>query len=438
MKFYDRSRELAFLRSIREESKTRAQMTILRGRRRVGKTALLQEAYGDGDYLYFFVARKDEADLCLDFQAEVARYFKMSLPGTVRSFEEIFRFLLELSEREHFTLVIDEFQDFLRVNPSIFSTMQRDWDIWKGRAKMNLVVSGSINRMMEQIFSAEQPLYGRATHEFRLDPFSTDTMREILTDCAHACDSEALLALWTLTGGVAKYIELLMDGGAFDPESMVGNFISDGSTILNEGKVLLVEEFRKDYGTYFSILSLIASGRTSRSEIQDVIGSDVGGYLTKLCEDYGIVAKKRPFAEEGSNRNMLYEIDDLFLRFWFRFVYRYQSAIELKAYGRLREFILRDYRMLSGKALESYFAKKLSESGEWTRMGSWWDRKGENEIDLIAVDEFGKRILFCEVKRNAAKISTGTLREKAAVFLRTHANYAAFTPAYRALSLSEM
>ncbi len=438
MKFYDRQKELSLLRTIRDESKTHAQMTILKGRRRVGKTSLLQEAYGDGDYLYFFVARKDEADLCLDFQAEVTRFFKMSLPGTIRSFEAIFRFLLELSEHEHFTLVIDEFQDFLRVNPSIFSTMQRDWDARKGCAKMNLVVSGSINRMMEQIFSAEQPLYGRATHEFRLDPFSTDTMKEILTDCAHGCRAESLLAMWTLTGGVAKYIELLVDGGAFDLESMVGNFISDGSTILNEGKVLLVEEFRKEYGTYFSILSLIASGRTSRSEIQNVIGADVGGYLTKLCEDYGIVTKKRPFSEEESSRSMFYEIDDNFLRFWFRFVYRYQSAIELKAYGRLREFVLRDYKTFSGKALESYFAKKLAESGEWTRMGNWWDRKGENEIDLIAVDEFGRRILFCEVKRNAERIKAGTLREKADAFLRAHSSYAAFTPDYRALSLSDM
>lgn len=438
MKFYDREKELSFLRTVREESKTHAQMTILKGRRRVGKTSLLQEAYGDGDYLYFFVARKDEADLCQDFQAEVTRFFKMSLPGASRSFEAIFRFLLELSEHKHFTLVIDEFQDFLHVNPSIFSTMQRDWDARKGRAKMNLVVSGSINRMMEQIFSAEQPLYGRATHEFRLDPFSTDTMKEILTDCAHACRAESLLAMWTLTGGVAKYVELLVDGGAFDLESMIGTFISDGSTILNEGKVLLVEEFRKEYGTYFSILSLIASGRTSRSEIQNVIGADVGGYLTKLCEDYGIVMKKRPFSEEESNRSMFYEIDDNFLRFWFRFVYRYQAAIELKAYGRLREFVLRDYKTFSGKALESYFAKKLAESGEWTRMGNWWDRKGENEIDLIAVDEFGKRILFCEVKRNAEKIKAGTLREKADAFLRAHAGYASFTPDYRALSLADM
>ena len=438
MKFYGRQNEVAFLRRVRAESEAHAQLTILKGRRRVGKTALLRQAYGDRDFIYFFVARKSEADLCLDFQAELSRYFKIALPGTMRSFAEIFRYLLDVSEREPLTLVIDEFQDFLRIDASIFSTMQRDWDAHKDRAKMNLVVCGSINRMMEQIFSEDQPLYGRATHEFRLDPFSTDALKCVMSEYGATSDPEALLALWTLTGGVAKYVEVLVDGGAFDKEAMVRCFVSEGSVVPNEGKILLVDEFRKDYGTYFSILSLIASGRTSRGEIQNVIGSDVGGYLTKLCDAYGLVAKKRPFGDEASSRSMFYEIDDNFLRFWFRFVYRNQAAIEMKAYDRIRDLILRDYAVFSGKALESYFAKKLAETGRWTQIGHWWDRKGENEIDLIAVDDLEKRILFGEVKRSAERISLGVLRGKAEAFLRAHSRYASYASDYRGLSLGEM
>lgn len=437
MKFYDRRQELKFLQKVREESKSTARMTILKGRRRVGKTALLQQAYGDEDFLYFFVAKKSEADLCLDFQSEISRFFGFTIPGAGASFEAIFRFLMELSTQRHFTLVIDEFQEFKRINPSIFSSMQRDWDLQKGKSRMNLVVSGSINKMMEQIFGADQPLYGRATGEFRLDPFSTTTLKEILSEHSPGYDNESLLALWTLTGGVAKYVELLMDGAAFDLNAMVRGFIGDGSTIPNEGKVLLVDEFRKDYGTYFSILSLIASGRTGRGEIQNVIGSDVGGYLTKLCDEYRILSKKVPLGG-GGNRNMLYEIDDNFLRFWFRFVWKYQAAIELKAYDRLRDFVLRDYSTFCGKSLEGYFRRRLAEEGRWTRIGGWWDRKGENEIDIVALDEFEKRILFCEVKRNPEKISQSALRDKAGVFLNAVGKYAAYDCEYRSLSLNDM
>ena len=180
MKFFDRKNELALLRRIREESKSSARMTILKGRRRIGKTSLLMEAYGDEDFLYFFVARKNEADLCVDFSEEISRYLGLTLPGGATSFEAIFRFILEVAQTRPLTLVIDEFQDFLRINASVFSAMQRDWDRLKGKAHINLVVSGSINRMMEQIFASDQPLYGRATNEIDLLPFSTGSLKEIL------------------------------------------------------------------------------------------------------------------------------------------------------------------------------------------------------------------------------------------------------------------
>lgn len=338
----------------------------------------------------------------------------------------------------HFTLVIDEFQEFLRINPSVFSAMQRDWDKYKSRSRMNLIVSGSINKMMEQIFSANQPLYGRSTNEFRLEPFSTSTTKEILREYSPEYEKDSLLSLWTLTGGVAKYVELLMDGQATDLDRMVRNFISSGSTIPNEGKVLLVDEFGKDYGTYFSILSLIAFGQTSRGEIQNVIGSDVGGYLTKLCDDYRLVTKKVPLGGGETNRNMLYEIDDEFLRFWFRFIYKYQSAIEIQAYERLRDFVMRDYKVFSGKALEGYFRRKLMEEGGWTQIGGWWDRKGKNEIDIVAIDEFDKRILFAEVKRNPDKIDLKLLTEKAERFFTASPKYSAFVREYLALSMDDM
>lgn len=438
MEFFDRKNELALLRGIRETAKTSARMTILKGRRRVGKTSLLQQAYGDEDFLYFFVARKNEADLCRDFGAEISRYLGVALPGEASSFESVFRFLMELSQTRHFTLVIDEFQGFLRIDKSIFSTMQRDWDRLKSGSKMNLVVCGSINRLMEQIFSAEQPLYGRATNEIDLRPFTTSTVKDILSSRVPQCPKDALLSLWAFTGGVAKYAELLMDNGAFSLEDMVRAMVSEGSTIPNEGKVILVDEFGRDYATYFSILSLIASGRTGRAEIQDVIGSDIGGYLTKLESEYRLVSKKVPFGADGRNRNMKYELSDNFLRFWFRFIYKYQSLLELRAYGRLREIILRDYAVFSGKALEDYFMAKFAESGRYTKLGNWWDRKGENEIDIVAVDDIRREIDFYEIKRSGSRYDEEKLRRKAEAFLKVSGQYCDYGKNFAGLSLDDM
>ena len=413
-------------------------MTILKGRRRIGKTSLLMEAYGDEDFLYFFVARKNEADLCTDFAEEISRYLGLTLPGGASSFESIFRFLMEVAQTRPLTLVIDEFQDFLRINESVFSAMQRDWDRLKGKARINLVVSGSINRMMEQIFASDQPLYGRATNEIDLMPFSTASLKEILAFHSPGWTPESLLALWTFTGGVAKYVELLMDQGSYELEAMVLSMVSEGSIIPGEGKVLLVDEFGRDYATYFSILSLIAAGKTSRAEIQNVTGDDIGGYLTKLESEYRLIAKNVPFASNGRNRNMRYVLNDNFYRFWFRFVYKYQALIELRAYGRLRETILRDYATFSGKALEGYFIRKLSETGRYTRIGNWWNRKGENEIDIVAVDDGARTIDFFEIKRNAARFDEALLRRKAKEFLTVSGEFASYKQAFAGLSLKDM
>ena len=413
-------------------------MTILKGRRRIGKTSLLMEAYGDEDFLYFFVARKNEADLCVDFSEEISRYLGLTLPGGATSFEAIFRFVLEVAQTRPLTLVIDEFQDFLRINASVFSAMQRDWDRLKGKAHINLVVSGSINRMMEQIFASDQPLYGRATNEIDLMPFSTGSLKEILSFHSPDWTPDSLLALWTFTGGVAKYVELLMDQDAHDLEAMVGAMVSEGSIVPGEGRVLLVDEFGRDYATYFSILSLIAAGKTSRAEIQNVTGGDIGGYLTKLESEYRLIAKSVPFASNGHNRNMRYVLNDNFYRFWFRFICKYQALIELRAYGRLRETILRDYAAFSGKALEGYFVRKLSETGRYTRIGNWWNRKGENEIDIVAVDDSERRIDFFEVKRNAARFDKAVLQRKAEEFLAVSGEFAAYKKDFAGLSIEDM
>jgi len=439
MKFFDRVTEAEMFKTIRETANRSAQFTVMKGRRRIGKTTLLQYVYGGEDFLYFFVARKNEVDLCTDFQLEVERFFKMPLPGRIESFEALFKYLLELSKRQSFTLVIDEFQEFLRVNPSVFSTMQRDWDLAKRDSRLNLIVSGSINRMMEQIFSAGEPLYGRATHEISLRPFTTSVVGEILSGHALEHTSDDLLSLWTLTGGVAKYVERLMDGRAFDCESMVKLMISDGSIFLNEGKALLVEEFGKDYASYFSILSLIASGKTARTEIQTALGGvDIGGYLTKLRKEYRLIDRHAPLVTGDTNRDVRYEIRDEFLRFWFRFIYKYQSLVELHAYERLQEIVLRDFDVFSGKALESYFRARLGETGRYASIGSWWDRKGENEIDIVAIDDFGHRILFAEVKRNPERIDLDVLRRKADAFLCAAGRYRDYVQEYRGLSLKDM
>ena len=156
MEFFGREREIARLREIRERSARAAQFTVVTGRRRIGKTSLVRKALGDGPLLYFFVGRKSEAELCEGFQAEVRDALGDAVLGRAVRFGELFEELMKLSKRKPFSLFLDEFQEFLRVNPAVYGDIQRAWDLHKGESKINLVAGGSVNTLMKSLTLASR------------------------------------------------------------------------------------------------------------------------------------------------------------------------------------------------------------------------------------------------------------------------------------------
>ena len=140
MKFYDRDKEINYLREMRRQAGTSARFTVVTGRRRIGKTSLVLKAYEDEPMFFFFVARKAEADLCESFAEEIERVLNVPVMGRCKSFAEVFEFLMKVSVQRHFTLFIDEFQEFFKVNKSVFGDMQRAWDLYEKESRINLVV----------------------------------------------------------------------------------------------------------------------------------------------------------------------------------------------------------------------------------------------------------------------------------------------------------
>ncbi len=388
MKFYNREREIETLQQIQRDSLQNAQMTVVTGRRRIGKTQLLLKATEGQATLYFFVARKSESLLCQDFQHEITTKLGVPMLGKVESFGELFQYIMQLSKSQAFNLIIDEFQEFFTVAPSAYSDMQHHWDVNKDESKINLLLSGSVYSLMYKIFqSSKEPLFGRATARLMVKPFATNVLKEILADHNPNYSSEDLLALYTFTGGIAKYVQLLMDAGAYTYVKMLNYIIKEDSIFISEGKNMLIDEFGKEYTNYFSILSSIARGENTRAKIEGIIGREIGGYLTKLENDYSLISKDIPIYSKSSSKNVRYILNDNFLTFWFRFIYKYSYIIEIGNYEQLRDIVKRDYNTYSGIILERYFKNRFKESLKYSCIGGYWDRKGENEIDIIAINE---------------------------------------------------
>lgn len=418
MRFYDRESEQQLLSDVLRYSKKEARMTVLMGRRRIGKTELSLRC-GDDTVLYFFVGKKAEALLCQDFVQEITSKLGVPVLGQTNSFSEVFRFVLHLSETKPFTLIIDEFQNFQKVNPTVFSNMQRDWDLNKSKSHLNLIISGSVFTLMKKIFeNYEEPLFGRANEKITLEPFRTDVLKEILHDFNPDYTPEDLLALFSITGGVAWYVTLLLDRGKTSWRKMLGALTEENSPFINEGKNILIEEFGTDYVIYFSILTCIASGMKTSAEIKNELGIDnISSYLSRLEDYYGLITKYQPIFAKESSKKVRYQLNDCFLIFWFRFFFKYQALVENKALKALDTIIRRDYSGVSGLMMERYFARKFQEQGQYV-IGKWWDRKGFNEINLVVVDPIDKEAWAYELKKDERRYDEESFKKKVDIMVQ--------------------
>ena len=411
MRFYDRTNELAELQRIKNLSfNDHSRLTVVTGRRRIGKTSLIMRSIEDSPTVYLFVGRKNEATLCAEFIPAIAQSLETFVPNEIRTFRSLFQYLMELSVSRAFNLVIDEFQEFYNIRPDVFSDMQNLWDEYRQETKINLVISGSVYSLMQKIFTDHgEPLFGRADNILCLRSFNTKVLKQIMEDFAPGYSNDDLLALYTLTGGIPKYVELFCDNQALSVDRIYDFVFSENSLFIDEGRNLLITEFGKNYGIYFSILLEIANGHYTQGEIESVLGGiSIGGHLSKLENVYNLITRERPiFAKPGTKKNVRYIIGDNFLNFWFKYIERNRSYIELQNFEDLRQLAKADYQTYSGKVLENYFKQKLAEEGGFKEIGSWWETKSSTnkerlnsyEIDIVALKSSGKKALIAEVKR---------------------------------------
>jgi AAA+ ATPase superfamily predicted ATPase len=276
MKFYNRVNELAELGKLYDQAPDSARMTVITGRRRVGKTMLALEFVKSHRSLYLFVSKKSETLLCAEFLEEIKKTFDIPVYGEIRHFRDVFALLIDVAKKERFTLIIDEFQEFYTINTAVYSEIQHLWDRNKAACSMNLICIGSVSSLMHRIFEeAKEPLFGRADRILLLKPFSIREIQAVLHDYRQD-DPKTLFDCFALTGGLPKYLEILASNKALTYDEMLKFMLSEHSPFLNEGRNLLIEEFGREYGTYFSILELIASGKTARTEIESVLEIHVG------------------------------------------------------------------------------------------------------------------------------------------------------------------
>lgn len=398
------------------------------GRRRVGKTTLIEQFLSEAKLksFYFFVSKKRAAILLNEFKQILSDKIPLISSVSFLDFDSFFKFLFDYLRDNPAIIVFDEFQNFDSVDPSVFSVFQKYWDANLNRSKGMFICIGSAFTMMKRLFEdSNEPLFGRSTSKLFLKPFSVSALDEMLTDNDVPQKGKALLDLFTLFGGIPKYYHLLDIYDLFkaNPAKIIEELIlSDSALLKNEGKDLLIEEFGKNYSTYFSILLVIAMGYSQMSDIAAQTGisiNSIGKYLGELLNYYQTIDREIPVSL-GYPKTKLgrYLISDPFLNFWFKYVFRNSSNIEMSNFKPVLRGILDDMDSYKGFVFEKIAREIVMEMNTSGRLpvqadviGRYWNRTGQVEIDIVAADKKKRGVLFIECKMNSNAISEQTLTD---------------------------
>lgn len=428
--FIGREKELADLNELYSQDKF--QLFVLYGRRRVGKTTLLNEFCKNKDTI-FYSAEQSNNKLNLEkFSSLVFNFYGENNLEPFSSWTNALSYIDERQKQKKLVLVIDEFPYLVRKNKAMLSELQHLIDHKLSGGNLFMILCGSYMGFMEkEVLGSKSPLFGRRTAQLHMKPFNYQTSLQFLDGFS---DTEKL-ELYGAFGGTPLYLQQIDSSESF--EANIKKAYLKVTSYLYEEALLLLRQEVQEPGVYSAIIEAIASGYTKANEISTKIGEDSAKclkYIKTLCE-LGILYKETPFGEKESSRKTIYGISDFMFRFWYRYVFANRTLIETGAQQAVwKKRIEPDYDNYMGLVFEKVCTDYLygkNAKGElpilFTSIGRWWGTNSAThcqvEIDLVAND--GKDYIFGECKWQNEKLDFTVLRElkaKADIFSHNRNN----------------
>ena len=398
--FYNREDELSTLEN--EYKKDTSSFTVIYGRRRVGKTALIQEYIKNKPAIFFYAT---EANILIQLENLKSQILNLiNKPYlkdiSLQSIEQLFALIEEYDFQKKLVFVIDEYQNLAKLDKSISSRLQAIWDISLKSKNIHLILCGSVVSMMHsEVLDYSAPLYGRRTSSIHLKQLQFRYIKDFIPNLS----LEDQMRVFASFGTIAKYLETY-DGKKTFYENVKDNILNKNSFLYSEGYFLLKQELN-DLTNYFSILESISKGETKIGNIASKLQVPVTHltrYLSKLI-DLDILTKETPITEPNplKSKNGRYKFKDNFLAFWFFYVYKNYNFLEINQIDVVLQEIEQNFndRFVSF-AFEDYIKEDILYNPEKyldfipLKAGRWWNNK--EEIDIIAFDD--ENIAFIECK----------------------------------------
>lgn len=414
--FVNRENELSYLKNLYERKN--AQLLVLYGRRRIGKTELLKHFSKDKNHLYFTSDLTSEQDQLKQFTEKIYRVTDDSFLESqlFSSWEALLRYIFDHLPAKTPLIIIDEFPYLCESNNALPSILQKIWDEKYKNCNIMLVLCGSYMSFMEkEVLGEKSPLYGRRTGQVYLMPLGFDALHDFFPKYSE----EEKVLTYAILGGTPAYLQRFSDKKSIE-ENVKNEILNKNSFLYAEPRFLLMEELREP-SIYFSILKAISLGKTRLNEIVQETGIDnrhkVNKYLAVL-RDLHIIKREVPITETipYKSRKGIYLVEDPFFRFWFRYIFPNMSYLEEGDINFVwQEKIKTDIQNFVSFLFEDICIQKLKKLNKENKLpfkakkiGRWWDRK--HEIDIIALDDENS-YLFCECKWSSRKVGLSILYE---------------------------
>lgn len=417
MRFIDRDDEIKYIKETIKLSKTKLFTVSISGLRRVGKTRLILEVLKEKD-LYFFVNKDKRSESLLKEYEEILK--NRGILTDLESLKGWDEFFGVLFKRFRGTIAFDEFQNFVNADKSVFGVLQKYIDLNEHRGGILFIFSGSLIGLSKKLFSdAKEPLYGRVKRKFHLNPLSFSDVIKICHEL-NINNIEDVIGLYAIFGGFPKYYVSVEDEtlkGTTAKKIMERFFFVENATLEAEVSQILSLEFGKRSGLYYDILTAIANGCTRMSEISSFLRKKetaLTRQMNELVNYFELVGVEKSI----TNGKSLLFIKHPLMNFWFRFFYKNLSSYKRRERW-LIERIKAGANAYVGRRFENVCRELLVKVPpfRFDKIGKWWGhyREGEErktaEIDIVALNEETKQILFAECKWKEGVNAEGVLKE---------------------------
>lgn len=420
--FVGRHQELEQLNQAYQENDF--QFTVIYGRRRIGKTSLINEFLKDKKAIYYVALEENAEDNLKRFSDAISIFKNTDQGGKEKfaNFEECFKEITRLAQKQRVILVIDEFPYLAKAYPTISSMLQSYIDHEFKETNLFLILCGSSMSFMErQVLGYQSPLYGRRTLALKLEPFKLSEAHEMLPKLS----KEDAFIINTVCGGVPQYLSYMSDSMSV-ADNIKKNFLSKSGRLFDEPNNLLQQELR-DPTNYNSIINAIASGASKHSKIAQSAHLQTGPLTTYLNNliDLGIVEKKLPVTEQkkSKSKNIVYRICDGMFRFWYTFVGKQTDLIErgltdlawVKVQKGLSDFMGPEFEKYSQDFMWSQDMNEKIVPNPFIHLGNWWgtDKRTHQqvELDIVGFSDDERDGYFGECKWKNEPISRSVLEK---------------------------